>query len=702
MRARALPGLWAVVVLGATYRYLGEGVVQAAKDLAGHDFPETWYLVERWRQGELPLWWPHVRLGQPFLATMYTQVLYAPRVVTGLLFGHVLGPNVLHLLHAAWGFAGGFLAARRLGLPRWPAFAAAAPFFLSPFYVELAQNLSFASTAAWAGWVLWAAEGVRRQGDSRAAATLAAMLGAAFLAGAPELWLWEAALALGVAGLRWGVAAAGAAVGLAAVVALPAAELSWVYTRPGEATAGLTEWSLSWAQLLSIGVPDGDLPRAGPYWGGADQRFLFTLFIGSVGSLLAVVGATVRRARPLVWLAAGCLLLALGKHFVASEWLLHLPPLRLFRYPVKYGVGLLFALSVLAGFGARRLAAGWRRRSWALSAALPGLALGLWAASRLASAREGLHEGAPWLVGAAALTLAVGRWPMALASLVALELMVAPVARWERAPRAALEVPSPVAAQLRAQGVQRVSIRVDLDDVEHEACGPWDEEQGEQSRRRLSALRFVEEDLRAVTGYGFRDPWRLGEAFRRGAGAWAAAGVSHFVRETWARAPVPGASPTPSPVEDLWIWSWPSARPRAWFVSTVRVGGDAEAFAALRDVASVRDAVVVERGEALVQPPCDAPVAVAEPRPEVVTLDVDACAAGAVVLGDAWYPGWDVFVDGAPAEGLRAWGFLRAVRVSPGRHTIEWRYRPRSVAAGAGLSLASLALLGLAWRRRWR
>ena len=76
-----------------------------------------------------------------------------------------------------------------------------------------------------------------------------------------------------------------------------------------------------------------------------------------------------------------------------------------------------------------------------------------------------------------------------------------------------------------------------------------------------------------------------------------------------------------------------------------------------------------------------------------VEQQLEACAPGAVVLADAWYPGWEVDVDGQPDEGLRAWGFMRAVRVSAGPHTIHWRYRPASFHAGAAISL--LALLGL-------
>ena len=46
---------------------------------------------------------------------------------------------------------------------------------------------------------------------------------------------------------------------------------------------------------------------------------------------------------------------------------------------------------------------------------------------------------------------------------------------------------------------------------------------------------------------------------------------------------------------------------------------------------------------------------------EKVTLDVTAPAAGYLVLTDAWYPGWQVRVDGTPATLERANVMFRAV-----------------------------------------
>jgi uncharacterized membrane protein YfhO len=65
--------------------------------------------------------------------------------------------------------------------------------------------------------------------------------------------------------------------------------------------------------------------------------------------------------------------------------------------------------------------------------------------------------------------------------------------------------------------------------------------------------------------------------------------------------------------------------------------------------------------------------------------------AGWLVVLDQDYPGWDVRVDGSPAEGLRAYGLFRAVALDRGPHRVTWRYRPESFALGLCLSLIALA-----------
>lgn len=70
---------------------------------------------------------------------------------------------------------------------------------------------------------------------------------------------------------------------------------------------------------------------------------------------------------------------------------------------------------------------------------------------------------------------------------------------------------------------------------------------------------------------------------------------------------------------------------------------------------------------------------------------VDAPSSGAVILSQQDAPGWDVAVDGKPSrETARVGGVFRSVRVTPGRHIIEWTYRPLSLRIGAAMTFIAL------------
>jgi hypothetical protein len=69
--------------------------------------------------------------------------------------------------------------------------------------------------------------------------------------------------------------------------------------------------------------------------------------------------------------------------------------------------------------------------------------------------------------------------------------------------------------------------------------------------------------------------------------------------------------------------------------------------------------------------------------------------AGILVLADSYYPGWKVYVDGKEQKILRANLFFRAVNLSQGDHTVEFRYDPRSFAIGLAVSMTTLCALAL-------
>jgi len=86
----------------------------------------------------------------------------------------------------------------------------------------------------------------------------------------------------------------------------------------------------------------------------------------------------------------------------------------------------------------------------------------------------------------------------------------------------------------------------------------------------------------------------------------------------------------------------------------------------------------------------------------VVNADV-GMSGGYLVLLDSYSKDWRASVDGHPAEMVLANGLFRAVRLTSGRHVVEFAYRPTAFMLGAGISAVILAVLLvlLKVRRRW-
>jgi len=80
-------------------------------------------------------------------------------------------------------------------------------------------------------------------------------------------------------------------------------------------------------------------------------------------------------------------------------------------------------------------------------------------------------------------------------------------------------------------------------------------------------------------------------------------------------------------------------------------------------------------------------------------IEIRAEGPGLLVVSEASYPGWRATVDDHQATLLTAGGWMRAVNLGPGMHTVRLTFAPLSVFVGLGLTLVSLlAYVGV---RRW-
>jgi hypothetical protein len=79
--------------------------------------------------------------------------------------------------------------------------------------------------------------------------------------------------------------------------------------------------------------------------------------------------------------------------------------------------------------------------------------------------------------------------------------------------------------------------------------------------------------------------------------------------------------------------------------------------------------------------------------PERRELIVHSDEGGRFVLLEQFFPGWNTTVDGNVVRTERWNGTFQAITVPAGRHRVVFSFRPRSLWAGAVLSLAALAIL---------
>ena len=160
-----------------------------------------------------------------------------------------------------------------------------------------------------------------------------------------------------------------------------------------------------------------------------------------------------------------------------------------------------------------------------------------------------------------------------------------------------------------------------------------------------------------------------------------------------------------------------TALPRAFVAPRIEVLEDDDAvLTALTEetLAPAAQAYVVRSDlPATVGPTADASDANAQPRavtfvrddPAQIELDVAAGSGRALVLSDAFLPGWSVSIDGEPAEALRCNHSQRLVIVPTRACRVVWTYRAPGLDLGLAIAVAGAAAaiaVTLLMRRRRR
>ena len=160
----------------------------------------------------------------------------------------------------------------------------------------------------------------------------------------------------------------------------------------------------------------------------------------------------------------------------------------------------------------------------------------------------------------------------------------------------------------------------------------------------------------------------------------------------------------------------PYAYGNAWFVKDVQYVDNAnEEIDALKEVLPTETAVVDARfkpalnGATTGHKDEASVLRLTSYLPNHLVYEAQNAQDGIAVFSEIYYPdGWQVSIDGQPAELARADYILRCLYVPAGKHTIEMRFDPQSLHVTEGIAYAALALLVLgaiaavlAGKRKW-
>lgn len=141
--------------------------------------------------------------------------------------------------------------------------------------------------------------------------------------------------------------------------------------------------------------------------------------------------------------------------------------------------------------------------------------------------------------------------------------------------------------------------------------------------------------------------------------------------------------------------------PRAFIVHDARIMQGREAI--LKELASdefhpLKYVILEEPSLPVINP--DPERLQQEPFPNIieysankVTIKATMAEDGYLVLGDTFYPGWNVYVDGKKSKVLKANYILRSVFLEKGEHIVEFVYEPKSFFIGMIITLASMVIL---------
>jgi len=361
------------VIVSATlcayyFPFLCGGKTPFVSDHTYYFEPFTKYIGTALVSGHLPLWNPNLYCGMPQLAVPSPGIFYPLMFLFGLMqYAQALALTLL--LNQVVAAVGGFLLVESCGWGLPAATICGIGMSMSGYMFSLTTNHTIVAGAAWIPLMFWALRKIKltvQQADGTRPylpaffACLACFMMIA--AGRPEIFAPGFLLAFLYCLLEaqqsptqrwrqliWQFASLTAAVLTSMPIVLPV--LEWVAQSPRAHGLNLSQslmWSTNWYDLLGIVCPQpfGDLQILGalhlalvatrPVY----QPYIQSCFLGPIFITAAIWGFADKswRWRFHTLLVLSCILiLCLGEFTPVTPWMMQvMPPLTMFRYPIKW------------------------------------------------------------------------------------------------------------------------------------------------------------------------------------------------------------------------------------------------------------------------------------------------------------------------------------------------------------------------------
>ncbi len=696
-------------------------------DFIFQDFPRNVFAAHSLQSGEIPLWNPYTMTGQPFaidpnVGFFYPLKLLLMLVVPGFTYREMELLLILHyLLSGLFTYALG----RDLGMTKSGAVTAGLAFMFSGFMIGQMEHPYIVITAMWLPLVFLFLRRAILHGGTTDALLAGIFLAISIFGGHQQfsimmvMWilLWLAGYWLVVnrsafwRNVRSMALIFGSAFAASAVQILPAVEIigQSIRGQVGAAEAAAINLPpIGWITLISPHFFGPTSMEAESVWNGYGNWNEAYGYVGVIALFLAIVGLALRgRNLPVLsryeaWFLAGtvplALLLAAGNDTPVYGWAFAAVPIfRFMRVPARYVYWLDTSLPLLAGFGIDFFSArGTARPSWH-RAVIGSVAL-VFAAAVLVRAtvpmtpaRAGDLSLFLLLIGGllSALVFHV-RLRRSRTLLVALVIALLALDLFAAQSTYNLTMHDPLTTFRLPEGLDRQRVgdlyRID---ATVEAQADLEPLVGQiHSIPMLSGLTWNPFDLTSVREYWGEDD--------RESPTYDFLAVKYLIAPRGAK-----LSPkwTPQPIADsrLQVFENTQAWPRASMVFQSIVEPDRQKALDLvrNDAFDPRKTVLLESGIPISRPGANGTVRIVTSTNNSLALQADTSQDGYLVLSDAYYPGWRVWVDEREQELLRANYAFRAVWLETGQHTVRFQFDPLSWRIGLVISAVTWCALGL-------